>query len=47
MHDPAMAIPSPKLKEPNTKTQLTGAIWAFGGRRGAIGSIRKAPNIKW
>jgi hypothetical protein len=42
MHDPAIAIPNPKLKDPSIKTKLTGEICAFGGSWGDIGSVKKA-----
>ena len=41
MHEPAIAIPNPKQKDPSIKTKLTGEICAFGGSWGDIGSVKK------
>ena len=47
IQEPAMDMPKPKQKDPSTRTKLTGAICALGGRLGDTGSIKNAPKIKW
>ncbi len=43
MQAPESVIPIPKIKAPSARGQLTGPIWATGGKRSVVVSGKNCP----